>query len=76
MPEESSSKATIKPMPNDVEELSQCKDEITTEDMLIIKNSMGHGWRDVARSLGFGDGKIEQFQENHLLKGVDEVFLL
>ncbi|XP_029170384.1 protein immune deficiency [Nylanderia fulva] len=60
-------------MPDNVEELSTCEEELATDNMLIIKTHIGHGWRDVARRLSYSDGQIEQFEENYKHKGIDEV---
>ncbi|XP_020290593.1 uncharacterized protein LOC109858091 isoform X2 [Pseudomyrmex gracilis] len=67
------SKPKYRPMPESVEELSTCDDELAFNDMLIIKTHVGHGWRDVARRLSYSDGQIEQFEENYRHKGIDEV---
>lgn len=60
-------------MPENVESLTLCKDEITLDDMFMIKTHIGHGWRDVARRLSYSDGQIEQFEENYRYVGIDEV---
>lgn len=60
-------------MPPDVEELSSSKAVISLNDMLLIKTHMGHGWRDLARRLDYSEGQIQQFEENHKNKGVDQV---
>ncbi|XP_011629961.2 LOW QUALITY PROTEIN: uncharacterized protein LOC105422322 [Pogonomyrmex barbatus] len=71
--ETSQSKPKYRPMPENVEELSTCKEELAFDDMFIIKIHVGHGWRDVARRLSYSDGQIEQFEENYRHKGIDEV---
>ncbi|KAK2581627.1 hypothetical protein KPH14_002129 [Odynerus spinipes] len=67
------SKAKSRAMPENVESLTTCDDEITLDDMFMIKTHIGHGWRDVARRLSYSDGQIEQFEENYRHKGIDEV---
>ncbi|KMQ95845.1 receptor-interacting serine threonine-protein kinase 1 [Lasius niger] len=66
-------KSKFRSMPDNVEELTTCEEELTFDDMLIIKTHVGHGWRDVARRLSYSDGQIEQFEENYRHKGIDEV---
>lgn len=70
---ETASKPKHRPMPENVEELSRCEEELEFDDMLIIKIHIGHGWRDIARRLSYSDGQIEQFEENYRHKGIDEV---
>lgn len=72
-PESTSTKSKIKSMPAAVEELSACKEEISMDDMFVIKTHIGYGWRDVARQLGYSEGQIEQFEENYKDKGIDQV---
>lgn len=60
-------------MPENVEELSACEEELAFEDIIAIKTHVGHGWRDVARRLSYSDGQIEQFEENYKHRGIDEV---
>ncbi|XP_011145967.1 uncharacterized protein LOC105187066 [Harpegnathos saltator] len=72
-PEASWSKPKHRSMPQNVEELSACDEELTFDDMITVKTHVGHGWRDVARRLSYSDGQIEQFEENFRHKGVDEV---
>ncbi|XP_015584805.1 receptor-interacting serine/threonine-protein kinase 1 [Cephus cinctus] len=72
-PKSSTMKAKTKPMPESVEELSMCKEQINLDDMFLIKTHIGHGWRDVARRLGYSEGQIDQFEENHMVKGIDQV---
>lgn len=60
-------------MPRDIKDLTECKEEISKKEMLLIKQHMGSGWRDVARKLNYTDGKIQQFQENFSIQGMDEV---
>ncbi|XP_015184556.1 PREDICTED: uncharacterized protein LOC107070659 [Polistes dominula] len=67
------SKPKSRLMPENVESLTRCEDEITFDDMFIIKTHIGHGWKDVARRLSYSDGQIEQFEENYRHKGVDEI---
>lgn len=67
------SKTKSRVMPENVESLTVCDDEITLNDMFMIKTHIGHGWRDVARRLSYSDGQIEQFEENYRHKGIDEV---
>ncbi|XP_050466353.1 protein immune deficiency [Cataglyphis hispanica] len=71
--EASWSKPKYRSMPENVEELSTCKEELAFNDMLLIKTHIGHGWRDVARRLSYSDGQIEQFEENYRHKGTDEI---
>ncbi|TGZ51524.1 immune deficiency [Temnothorax longispinosus] len=70
---ETASKTKLRPMPEDVQELSTCKEELGLDDMLIIKIHVGHGWRDIARKLLYLDGQIDQFEENFRHIGVDEI---
>lgn len=72
-PEQSWSKPKFRRMPTDVERLSVCTEEITMEDIFLVKTHLGHGWRDIARKLSYSDGQIEQFEENYRQRGVDEV---
>ncbi|XP_035719836.1 protein immune deficiency-like [Vespa mandarinia] len=67
------SKSKSRLMPENVELLTRCYDEITFEDMFLIKTHLGHGWKDVARRLFYSDGQIEQFEENYRDEGIDEV---
>ncbi|EFN61166.1 Receptor-interacting serine/threonine-protein kinase 1 [Camponotus floridanus] len=67
------SKPKYRSMPENVEELSTCKEELAFDDMFVIKTHVGHGWRDIARRLSYSDGQIEQFEENYRHKGIDEV---
>ena len=71
--EESWSKSEIRQMPAEVERLCACTDEITLEDIFVVKTHIGHGWRDVARRLLYSDGQIEQFEENYRFRGISEV---
>lgn len=71
--EASWSKPKYRPMPEDVEELSACEEELAFEDMITIKTHIGHGWRDVAKRLSYSDGQVEQFEENYKQSGIDEV---
>ncbi|XP_070166208.1 immune deficiency isoform X1 [Polyergus mexicanus] len=71
--EASWSKPKYRSMPENVEELSTCEEELAFDDMLVIKTHIGRGWRDVARRLSYSDGQIEQFEENYRHKGIDEV---
>ncbi|XP_012252852.2 protein immune deficiency [Athalia rosae] len=68
-----SHKQKAKSMPPPVEALSSSKEIISIDDMFLIKTHIGYGWRDLARSLGYSEGQIEQFEENHKIKGVDQV---
>lgn len=70
---ETASKPKYRPMPQNVEELSTCKEELRFDDMFIIKTHVGHGWRDIARRLSYSDGQIDQLEENYRHKGIDEV---
>lgn len=70
---ETASKPKYRPMPENVEEMSTCEEELGYDDMFIIKTHVGHGWRDVARRLSYSDGQIDQFEENYRHKGIDEV---
>lgn len=67
------SKPKYRSMPENVEELSTCREELAFDDIFVIKTHVGHGWRDVARRLSYSDGQIEQFEENYRHKGIDEV---
>ncbi|XP_043277520.1 protein immune deficiency [Venturia canescens] len=69
----SSTKGKLKTMPKTVEDLSTCEQEITVDDMFVIKTHVGHGWRDVVRRLGYSEGQLDQFEENYKEKGIDEV---
>ncbi|XP_077265605.1 death domain-containing immune deficiency protein [Temnothorax americanus] len=70
---ETTSKTKLRPMSEDVQELSTCKEELGLDDMFIIKTHVGHGWRDIARKLSYSDGQIDQFEENYSHKGVNEI---
>lgn len=70
---ETASKPKYRPMPENVEQLSACEEELGFNDMLVIKTYVGHGWRDIARRLSYSDGQIDQFEENYRHKGIDEV---
>ncbi|XP_012537876.1 protein immune deficiency isoform X2 [Monomorium pharaonis] len=70
---ETASKPKYRSMPENVEELSTCEEELGFDEMLVIKTHVGHGWRDVARRLSYSDGQIDQFEENYRHKGIDEV---
>ncbi|KYN33716.1 Receptor-interacting serine/threonine-protein kinase 1 [Trachymyrmex septentrionalis] len=70
---ETASKPKHRPMPEKVEKLSTCEEELGFDDMFILKTHVGHGWRDVARRLSYSDGQIDQFEENYRHKGIDEV---
>lgn len=70
---ETASKPKYRPMPENVEELSTCEEELGFDDIFVIKTHVGHGWRDVARRLSYSDGQIDQFEENYRHKGIDEV---
>ena len=63
----------FKHMPPYIKDLSESQEEISHKDMLVIKQFMGSGWRDVARELGYSEGQIDQFQENFSTRGMDEV---
>lgn len=63
----------IKPMPISIRDLSECQEEISQKDMLLIKEHLGSGWRDVAKKLNYSDGQLEQFQENFSSRGLDEI---
>ncbi|XP_012276037.1 receptor-interacting serine/threonine-protein kinase 1 [Orussus abietinus] len=73
----SSSDVPLKPkekkMTEDVKALSMCKKEITMDDMFLIKTHIGHGWRDVARKLGYSEGQMDQFKENYGEYGINQV---
>ncbi|EZA59026.1 hypothetical protein DMN91_010904 [Ooceraea biroi] len=69
----SGSKSKHRSMPEIVEELSTCNEELTFDDMFLIKTHVGRGWRDVAKGLSYSDGQIDQFEENYRHKGIDEV---
>ncbi|XP_031825438.1 death domain-containing immune deficiency protein isoform X2 [Nomia melanderi] len=71
--DDSWSKPSTQQMPINVKHLCTCIDEITLEDIFIIKTHIGHGWKDVARRLSYSDGQIEQFEENYRYKGISEV---
>lgn len=71
--EASWSKPKYRSMPENVEELNACEEELAFEDMFIIKTHVGHGWRNIARRLSYSDGQIEQFEENYKHRGIDEV---
>ncbi|OAD58372.1 Receptor-interacting serine/threonine-protein kinase 1, partial [Eufriesea mexicana] len=60
-------------MPVEVKRLCASTNEITLNDIFIIKTYIGHGWKDVARKLLYSDGQIEQFEENYRFQGISEV---
>lgn len=68
-------KSKIRRMPLEVERLCACTDEITLDDIFIIKSYVGRGWKDVARKLSYSDGQIEQFEENYRFRGISEVII-
>ncbi|XP_076657423.1 death domain-containing immune deficiency protein [Halictus rubicundus] len=70
---DSESKSRELQMPANVKHLCDCTDEVTLEDIFVIKTHIGHGWRDVARRLFYSDGQIEQFEENYGFRGISEV---
>lgn len=63
-------------MPIEVKRLCTCSDEITLDDIFIIKTYIGYGWKDVARKLLYLDSQIEQFEENYKYRGISEVNLI
>jgi len=69
----SESKPKHRSMSEIVEELSTCDEELTLDDIFVVKTHVGRGWRDVARGLSYSDGQIDQFEENYRDKGIDEV---
>ncbi|XP_076284484.1 death domain-containing immune deficiency protein [Lasioglossum baleicum] len=71
--DESKSKSQELQMPANVKHLCECTDEVTLEDIFVVKTHIGHGWRDVARRLFYSDGQIEQFEENYAFRGISEV---
>lgn len=71
--EEEWPKAKSRLMPAEVERLCGCTDQITLDDIFVVKSYVGHGWRDVARKLTYLDGQIDQFEENYRFKGIGEV---
>lgn len=74
--EETWSKSKIRQMPVEVKCLCASTDEITLNDIFIIKTYIGHGWKDVARKLLYSDGQIEQFEENYRFRGISEVNMI
>ncbi|XP_057324024.1 protein immune deficiency isoform X2 [Microplitis mediator] len=60
-------------MPQHVKVLSLSEQQLTIEHMFLIKTHIGYGWRRVFESLGYSKGQIDQFVENHRMKGIDEV---
>ncbi|KOC63318.1 Receptor-interacting serine/threonine-protein kinase 1 [Habropoda laboriosa] len=67
------SKSKIRQMPVEVQRLCACTDEITLDDIFVIKTYIGRGWKDVVRKLLYADGQIDQFEENYRFKGISEV---
>ncbi|XP_076166902.1 death domain-containing immune deficiency protein isoform X2 [Ptiloglossa arizonensis] len=67
------SKSKVRQMPTKVERLCTCREEITLDDIFIIKSYIGHGWKDVARKLLYSDGQIEQFEENYMSRGISNL---
>ncbi|CAL7949461.1 unnamed protein product [Xylocopa violacea] len=72
-PEEVWTKTKVRQMPVEVQRLCACTNEITLDDIFVVKTYIGHGWRDVARKLLYTNGQIEQFEENYRHKGISEV---
>lgn len=70
---EGTSKPRFRQMPVDAERLGASDEEITLEDIFVIKTHVGNAWKDVARRLSYSEGQIEQFIENYKHRGMDEV---
>ncbi|XP_057324022.1 protein immune deficiency isoform X1 [Microplitis mediator] len=68
-----SSNYVVSEMPQHVKVLSLSEQQLTIEHMFLIKTHIGYGWRRVFESLGYSKGQIDQFVENHRMKGIDEV---
>lgn len=66
-------KEEVKTMLPHIKTLSYNNSEITKDDILLIKDHLGKGWKELAEKIGYSKGQIEQFVENHMTKGVDEV---
>lgn len=60
-------------MPDNVEALSMSQKELSIQDMFHIKMHISSDWRNVFKSLGYSEGQLDQFHENHKSKGIDEV---
>lgn len=69
-------KSKTRQMPIEVKRLCTSSDEITLDDIFIIKTYIGYGWKDVARKLLYLDSQIEQFEENYKYRGISEVNLI
>ncbi|XP_011310414.1 uncharacterized protein imd [Fopius arisanus] len=61
------------PMPEEVESLWRENRPLTLDDMFVIKTHLGVGWKDFFKALGYSEGQLEQFEEHHKVKGLDEV---
>ncbi|XP_076762579.1 death domain-containing immune deficiency protein isoform X3 [Xylocopa sonorina] len=72
-PEEAWTRSKVRQMPMEVKHLCACTNEITLDDIFVVKTHIGHGWRDVARKLFYTNGQIEQFEENYRHRGISEV---
>jgi hypothetical protein len=56
-----------------IEALCKSTEEITKEDIFLIKTHIGKGWKELAKRIGYSKGQIEQFLENYKHKGISEV---
>lgn len=72
-PGRTSPKQKSSPMSEDVESLWRENRPITLDDMFVIKTHLGVGWKDFFKCLGYSDGQLEQLDEAHHTKGLDEV---
>ncbi|XP_015118041.1 protein immune deficiency [Diachasma alloeum] len=72
-PGRTSPKPKCAPMPEEVESLWRENSPLTLEDMFVIKTHLGRGWKDVFKGLGYSEGQLQQFEEHHKDKGLDEV---
>ena len=68
-----SDKKTPKQMTVNIKALSKSEKAITKNDILIIKEHMGNGWKEVAKKIGFTQGEIDQLLEDNKHKKISEV---
>lgn len=57
----------------DMKTMSKSNIPLDHDAMDIISTHMEANWKDLARKLGFSDGQIHQFVEDHYIRGLKEV---
>ncbi|KAK0181427.1 hypothetical protein PV327_003715 [Microctonus hyperodae] len=68
-----STQPKTKEMSESVKILSMSKKELTIRDMFLIKIHIDNNWREIFKSLGYSKGQLDQFEETHKSKGMDEM---